>query len=737
MGDAVTPTPGRDRRYRPGADRAGRRAAGCVAWALLSSPAPGGNAVRMANRLHGEASPYLQQHADNPVNWQPWDAAALAEARERNVPILLSIGYAACHWCHVMAHESFEDNATAAVMNALFVNIKVDREERPDLDRIYQMAHQILTRSGGGWPLTVFLDPHTQLPFFSGTYFPREARYNLPGFVDLLHRVSAAWQEKGEELARQGEQIREVFAQLTPPANPDAALPGLDHVQAARTALADSFDATWGGFGSAPKFPMPTSIELLMQHWAYSRRSGNDDREAWDMVIRTLTQMARGGIFDHLGGGFCRYSTDRKWMVPHFEKMLYDNGALLGLYSDALQVGPDALFESAVRDTVGWVLREMRHPDGGFFSSLDADSEGHEGRFYVWRREQVKRLLTEDEYLVVETLYGLDKPANFENRWNLHRHDAWLAVVDRLSMQRERAEALLASARKKLFEAREQRQRPARDDKILTAWNALMIRGLARAARVLDEPQWLAAARAATDFVRSELWDGHRLMAVWKDGNARQNGYLDDYANLLDALLVLLESGWRHSDYELALDIADAMLDGFADPDEGGLFFTSHDHEQLIHRPKPVMDDAIAAGNGVAARALGRLGHLSGEPRYLDAAAHILRWAGASIERYPAGHASLLVALRDQLEPPLQVVIRGPEADIDVWQRRARAGGFRPWQLTYAIPTDSAPTRRLPAYLPRMMSTTSMNAVTAYVCSELSCSAPIGTLDELVAALGV
>ena len=381
------------------------------------------------NQLKNEPSLYLQQHASNPVQWHPWGSDALEGALDKDKPILLSIGYSSCHWCHVMAHESFEDELTASVMNENFVNIKVDREERPDIDQIYQTAHQLLTQRSGGWPLTMFLDPKTHLPFFGGTYFPPSPRFNLPGFKDLLMRVASTYRENKSDLATQQEQLRNALAQMTQ----QGEVQGIDVVQlliAARDQLASRYDQAHGGFGTAPKFPMPANIDRLLRHWSYSRRQERIDRDSFNMALTTLTRVARGGIYDHVGGGFCRYSPDNEWMIPHFEKMLYDNGTLMSLYADALGLGPDPLFESALRETAEWIVRDMQHPQGGYFTSLDADSNGVEGSYYVWRRNEIKNLLDGDEYLIIETLYGLDKPPNFEGKWNFHRRDAWHSVIE-------------------------------------------------------------------------------------------------------------------------------------------------------------------------------------------------------------------------------------------------------------------------------------------------------------------
>lgn len=685
----------------------------------------------MTNRLASESSPYLLQHADNPVDWYPWGEKALQQARDENKPILLSIGYSTCHWCHVMARESFADPAIAAVMNQHFINIKVDREERPDLDKIYQTALQLLTQQGGGWPLTMFLDPQTHLPFFGGTYFPNTPRYQLPGFSDLLLRLAEVFTSQHTELAEQGEKLKATLGQMiTPllaPQVEDVTL--LGH---ARDLLSKQYDPQEGGFGNAPKFPMTSTLRFVLRHWSYDRRGGGSDKQALDMVMITLTQMARGGIFDHLGGGFCRYSTDRKWMIPHFEKMLYDNAQLLSMYSEALAIGPDELFEAAVRDTIAWLHREMRDPQGGFYAAIDADSEGEEGRFYVWRREQIKKALTEDEYLVVETLYGLDKPANFDNRWNLHRYDSWRSVVSRLSLSHEDADALLRSAREKLFSLREDRVHPATDTKLLTAWNALLIKGMADAGRQLNETAWVESAAQAVDFLAAQCWDGTQLYATWHKGEARHPGYLDDYANLLEGLLHLLQARWREQDFVLAQALAERLLSHFYDEEIGGFFFTAHEHEILIHRPKPTMDDALPPGNGTAALGLLRLGELLGEPRYVEAGHKTLAWARALMEKVPAGHSTLLTALEETVHPPELVILRGPVSEFDTWRIELNSG-YTPWRAVYAIPYDGVTT--VPSYLPRLVSAEQQGQVTAYVCSGLQCSLPIQDLDELKDAL--
>ncbi|MGQ9660246.1 MAG: thioredoxin domain-containing protein, partial [Thermochromatium sp.] len=638
------------------------------------------------NRLASATSPYLQQHAHNPVDWWPWCPEALALAHRLDRPILLSIGYSACHWCHVMAHESFEDPETAELMNRLFVNIKVDREERPDLDKVYQTAHQLLSRRAGGWPLTVFLTPDDHTPFFAGTYFPREPRYGLPSFTQLLVGVERAYREQGAAIREQNRSLLEALASLEPQGGTD--LPEASLLEAAFHQLVLSFDAEFGGFGQAPKFPHTTDLELLLRRQARSTaRGGDPDPRPLQMVRFTLERMIRGGLTDQLGGGFCRYSVDDEWMIPHFEKMLYDNGPLLALCCDLFAATDEPLFREAAQATADWVIREMQSPEGGYYSTLDADSEGHEGAFYVWDRDTVRAHLSAAEYLVFAAVYGLDRPPNFEGRWHLHGYRTPAQAAELLGLDLPQAEVLLASARSTLFNARAQRVHPGRDEKILTSWNALMIKGMARAARVLERPEYLESAEQALRFIRATLWRDGRLLATCKDGVAHLNAYLDDYANLIDALLELLQVRWSTSDLEWAIELAEVLLDEFHDAEQGGFWFTGRSHEALIHRGKPLGDESMPAGNGVAALALQRLGHLIGEARYLEAVAGTLRLAAESMRRMPHAHASLLMALDDWFDPPELLVIRAADEWLHTWQRLAQQG-YRPHRLVFAIPSD-------------------------------------------------
>jgi uncharacterized protein YyaL (SSP411 family) len=587
-------------------------------------------------------------------------------------------------------------------MNRLFVNVKVDREERPDLDQIYQTAHQMLAQRPGGWPLTMFLSPDGA-PFFGGTYFPKQARYGLPGFPELCERVAALWQEKRAEIAAQNDEVLKALGRTVPspgaqPAKLDAAA-----VQALLDTLKANFDARFGGFGAAPKFPHPTDLELCL-------RKGEIE-----MAHITLKQMCEGGIYDQLGGGFSRYSVDAQWMIPHFEKMLYDNGPLLGLLADAWLATRDPLYARCAAETAGWIMREMQSPQGGYYSSLDADSEGEEGKFYVWSREEAQQLLSDEEYLAFSARYGLDRPPNFENRhWHLY--------VSKEAPSG--SEARLARAREKLFAAREKRVRPGRDEKVLVSWNALAIRGMARAGRVFGEKQWIASARRALEFIRGTMWRDGRLLATYKDGRAHLNAYLDDYALLIAALLELSQQEFLLEDLEFATKLADVLLEQFEDTVQGGFYFTARDHEQLIHRPKPGHDHATPSGNAVAAWALGRLAALTGEQRYAQAAERTLELFYPAMRDYPGGFAMMAIALDEHLAQPKTLILRGKEDALRAWQGEL-AREFLPDTAVLAI-ADGAP--GLPALLDKPRRAQPVNA---WLCRGVSCLEPISDLVHL------
>ncbi len=681
----------------------------------------------MSNRLSSENSLYLRQHADNPVDWYPWGDEAFELARETGKPVLLSIGYSACHWCHVMAHESFEDEDTAKLMNELFVNVKVDREERPDIDKIYQTAHQLLTQRGGGWPLTMFLDGEDQRPFFGGTYFPNEARYGMPAFGDLLKNVAAFFADKRDEVRAQSDRLLEVYSKLEPA--PAAAGQAFDGAPLAglRDTLAQTFDNEYGGFGAAPKFPHPTTIDRLLRHWRATANEAEPDIEALYMATLTLTRMADGGLFDHVGGGFCRYSVDRYWQIPHFEKMLYDNGPLLALYAQAALATGESAFADTAHATADWMLADMRADNGGFYATRDADSEGHEGLYYLWRPEQVRDFVG-DDFEVVARRFGLDQGANFEGQWHLTVRESIDDIASDSGRTRKQVRTAIASAKQALLAARSKRVAPGRDEKQLTSWNALAIRGLAVAGRSLERPDLIDAAGTAASFLRDTMLRDGRLLASYKDGEARFAAYLDDHAFLLDALLELLQARWDGEDLQFAVQIAELMLEHFEDRDAGGFFFTADDHEALIHRPKPLADEAVPSGNGIAAFALQRLGFLLGESRYLDAAERTLRAAWRAIEEYPHGHVSLLTALEEYLHHPEIVVIRGDE-EIERW-REAAGKLYAPRRLVFAIPADE---KDLPGALADRQPVD--GETVAYRCLGTHCEMPVTTWEALAAGL--
>ncbi len=680
------------------------------------------------NRLAQETSPYLLQHANNPVEWYPWCDEALERARREDKPILLSIGYSACHWCHVMAHESFEDESVAALMNEHYINIKVDREERPDLDKIYQMSHQILTQRPGGWPLTIFMAPDDHTPFFAGTYFPKSPRYGMSSFPEVLQAVAGFYHQRRTDMEQQNSSLRKALESIQHQHQPTRELQ-TGTLAMGRAELEQSYEPVYGGFGGAPKFPQPAALERLLEHWQESLEGDSPDDKARAMLQHTLHCMARGGLQDQLGGGFYRYSVDERWMIPHFEKMLYDNGPLMHLYACAGQALDDETFASVARAIGEWVLREMQSPEGGFFSSLDADSEGHEGRFYVWTHDQVRDLLDDEQYRVALPAWGLDQRANFEGQWHLYLAKTIPELGRLLDLSPQLVTAGLDGAKRQLLAARQQREHPHRDEKILTAWNGLMIKGLASAGRRLGEPRFIEAATQALAFLRANVWRAGRLAASYKDGHARHNAYLDDYAFLLDGVLELLQARWSTQELKFAVNLADALLAHFEDHDRGGFFFTSDDHEALLFRPKPYGDDATPSGNGIAIHCLQRLGHLLAETRYLDAADRALKAAASAIDQAPAWHNALLRALREIQRPPELVVLRGEEPKLGEWRTNSQPG-YHPHRLVLAIPNSA---EKLPERLARYQPHPSETV--AYLCNGTHCSAPITDRETLDQAL--
>ena len=706
-----------------------------------SGPSNPANPSNPSNRLAAETSPYLQQHATNPVDWYPWGEAALAAARVSGRPILLSVGYSACHWCHVMAHECFEDDETAALMNRHFINIKVDREERPDIDQIYQSAHQLIARGPGGWPLTMFLTPEGK-PFYGGTYFPKRPRYGRPGFDQLLARISAAWDDERDELLKQGDALVRALESTVPAksaaaaASPDAAA-DLEKL-ATRTASdliqlsMQTFDSRHGGFGGAPKFPHPSTLDALLR-LAVTR----EEHDARDAVLLTLRKMAEGGLYDQLGGGFYRYSTDERWMIPHFEKMLYDNGPLLRLYAEAWQLTRDPLFRDACAGTASWLMREMQSPEGGYYSSFDADSEGEEGRFYVWDREAIETGLGAHlegaELAAFSARYGLDQPPNFEKvAWHLHVARPLAEVASATGLGEAECAAAIERARARLFALRAARVPPGRDDKILTSWNALAIDGMMFASRVFGEAEWAVSARRALDFIRSTMWRDGRLLATYKDGHAHLNAYLDDHAFLLAALLEAMQrETLERDDVAWAREIADLLLQQFEDIAGGGFFFTSHDHETLVVRPKPGYDGATPSGNGMAALHLQRIGHLAGDSRYLLSAEHALALFAGEVSRVPHGYPMMVSALDELRRPPPVVILTGPPEDS------ATLAGWRSLLAQMYVPGLIALQLgdRVEG-LPETIVKPRRESVQAWICRGAQCLPPVAHPQSMIDALG-
>ena len=646
----------------------------------------------MSNALASETSPYLLHHKDNPVDWHPGGEEALHRAQAENRPILLSIGYSACHWCHVMERESFEDEETAALMNELFVPIKLDREERPDIDSIYMEACQAMTGSGG-WPLNVFLTPE-QVPFYAGTYFPPVSSMGMPGWRDVLVAVAQAWDERRDEIRAGGAGIAERLqggARLRPSAEPlrtellDRAVEG----------LRSQYDAANGGFGGAPKFPPASALELLMR------------RGERDFVTHTLVAMASGGMYDQVGGGFARYSVDAHWLVPHFEKMLYDNALLARAYLHGWQLTGEPLFRRVAEQTLDWALREMRAPEGGFYSALDADSEGVEGKFYVWTVDELREALAgEPDADEAIAWFGATDRGNFEGA-NIPVRGP--GVPERLDDWRRR-----------LYEVRSERVWPGLDDKRLTSWNALMISALAEAGAVLERPDYLDAARTAADFVLASMRDADgRLLRTFKDGRARLNAYLEDHAYLVEALLTLYEASFEPRWVAEARALADTTIERFADDEHGGFFETSSDHERLLARRKDLEDHPIPSGNASAAYGLLRLAALTGEAAYEERAVGILRLLHEPAIRYPQAFGHLLQALDFHLAPVKEVALVGESASME----RLVRGRFRPHIVLAGGEPDGVPLLRdRPPVDGR---------ATAYVCERFVCQAPVTEPEEL------
>ena len=675
----------------------------------------------MPNRLADEASLYLRQHADNPVDWWPWCDEAFAEARDRDVPVLLSVGYSSCHWCHVMAHESFEDPTTAGTMNADFVPVKVDREERPDVDALYMQATLSMTGQGG-WPMTVFLTP-TGEPFWAGTYFPPEPRHGMPSFLQILDGVTEAWRERrGEVMEQAGMLARGIQQQnaVTPASGPG----GREVIGEALAAMDERYDMVNGGFGGAPKFPPSVALDFLLRRaWADPA-----DANARGMAASTLRAMAAGGVFDQIGGGFHRYAVDAIWLVPHFEKMLYDNAQLLRSNLNIWKISGREIFRRVVNETTDYVLREMTSPEGGFYTAQDADSEGEEGKFFVWTSAEIEQILGKGDAAIFGQVYGVTARGNFEGHTILNIVRPLEQVAKSAGLAVAELEKRLAGMRRKLFVEREKRIKPGRDEKILAEWNGLMIHALAEIGVALDRPDALAAAQDAANFVLAKMSqaDG-KLYRTYKDGQAKLNAYLEDYAAFVRGLIALYESTFDLRWLAEASRLTRLFLEQFGDSDAGGLFQTGADHERLVVRRKDFIDNAIPSGNSLAAESLLRLAKLTGNEGYRHEASRIFLPMASAMAQQPTGFGRLLGSLDDFLHPSQEVAIVGDPEDPAT---QALLAVVRRRYLPHTVVALKRPGAENP--LPLLEGRGLVNGKpAAYVCENFACKLPVTDVDEL------
>jgi uncharacterized protein YyaL (SSP411 family) len=679
------------------------------------------------NRLIHETSPYLLQHAHNPVDWYPWGDEAFAKARAEDKPVFLSVGYSACHWCHVMEHESFESEAIAALMNEHYVNIKVDREERPDVDQIYMSAVQLMTHRGG-WPMSVFMTPDGR-PFFGGTYWPPTSRMGMPGFRDILLKLHEYWTQRRDEVLTSANSIVEAVGRMSAPEFEQKPL-NEDLLRAAQRDLLSSADRRHGGFGGAPKFPHPMDIRLLLRCW---KRFGNQD--ALDVARLTLDKMALGGIYDHLGGGFHRYSTDAHWLVPHFEKMLYDNALLVPAYSEAHQTfsasssAAPVDYRRLVHATLQYVLREMTQPDGGFYSTQDADSEGEEGRFFVWSEDEINSLLGPDEARLFNYCYDVTARGNWEGHNILNRPKPHAQAAKVLGISEQALQESLDRSKTTLFAARERRIHPGRDDKIIVAWNGLMITAMSLGARVLGDDRFRDAASRAADFILARMRDADgRLLHSYKDGRARVNAFLDDYACFIDGLVELYQATFEARWLETAVELAGQMMARFADAEGGGFYYTPADHETLIARSKDAQDNATPSGNGMAATALLKLGRLTGRTDIEEHGYRTLQSLSGVMAEHPRAAAQALIALDFHLGPTKEaVLLEGSDPSAADQALTQLSGRFAPNVLVVRHrATDPVP----PMLSSLLDGKTLLNGrLTAYLCERGACGLPVPGAD--------
>ena len=677
--------------------------------------------ARHTNRLIHETSAYLLQHAHNPVDWYAWGEEAFRKARSEDKPILLSIGYSACHWCHVMERESFENEEIAALMNELFVNIKVDREERPDLDEIYMSAVQMLT-GRGGWPMTMFLTPEGK-PFYGGTYFPPEDRYGVPGFPRILTGVANAYREKPQDVEKSVGQILTALQRSSQSRESERNF-SPDVIAESAEQIARAYDSDHGGLGEAPKFPNAGVYELFLRHYHHSK-----SQRFLDMVTHTLTKMAEGGIYDHLGGGFHRYSVDAKWLVPHFEKMLYDNAQLVRIYSQVYCITKDPFFERVVDETVTYLLREMLHPEGGFYSTQDADSEGREGMFFVWTLDEVGGILGEEASEIFCRVYDVTEYGNFEEKNILHPILTIEQAAKLFRCDVGAIEALVADAKRQLFEEREKRIKPFRDEKIIASWNGLIISGLAEAIKISPKPAYIEAANRTVEFIFTKMFRDGYLLHTYKDGIAKLLGYLDDYAFLAVGLMDLYEATFDQSNLQRAVQLANIMLSEFWDDSDGAFFYTGKSHEQLISRAKPVFDASIPSGNAMATQLLLRLYHLTGTDDYLKRAERVLRSYYDAMESQPFGFAHMLCVLDLYLNEPKEIVVVGKREYPNTAKLIGQIHSLYLPNKTLQLVGPEEPLEKIS---PLLRGKTQIDGQpTVYVCHNFTCSAPVTSWPDL------
>lgn len=680
------------------------------------------NKNREPNRLSLETSPYLLQHALNPVDWYPWGEEAFQKAREENKPIFLSVGYSACHWCHVMEHESFENEQIAQLLNEHYVSIKVDREERPDVDQIYMTAVQLITKRGG-WPMSVFMTADGK-PFYGGTYWPPTSRMGMPGFQDILLKLSDYWRNKRDEVEISAEQLSEAIQEMAAPVFQSAEL-NEETLQRAVLSLVGIADRKHGGLGGAPKFPHPMDIRVLLRGW---KRFRNQD--ALEVATQTLSKMLHGGIYDQLGGGFHRYSTDAYWLVPHFEKMLYDNALLVPAYLEAWQETGHDEFRRAVVETLEYVLREMTAPAGGFYSTQDADSEGEEGKFFVWSEQEILNALGSADAAIFAAAYDVSSAGNWEGKNILNRPEPLAQIAERLHLSVEELQRSLAASRQTLLKLRSQRIAPGRDEKILVSWNGMMIAAMSRAAFVLNDRRFLEAAERAAAFVLANLSDSTgNLLHSFKDGRARFRAYLDDYACLIDGLVELFQASGDEIYLRQALELADVLKEKFWDAEHGGFFYVADDHETLIARTKDVQDNAVPSGNGMAATALAKLGRLCSRNDFVDLATKTIDSFSSLLQEHPRASGQALIAVDFLLGPSQEIVALTPSHEgesalfLDVIRQE-----FLPNALF--VPVDSS--RQLELLAPLVAGkAASGDATKVYVCQLGECLVPAETVEQL------